>query len=793
VDCSGGLVCRDGRCVEPPDAAVEPGVDAPPFVQPDAFQERVDAWACPDPLFCDGACCAEGQTCTAEGCCAASAVCGDACCRAGQRCELGVCRLVCPGLAPPCGSPPAEACCGADDVCLGGACVTPGDVCSSRRPCPDGAYCEPTLGRCLPTAMTEPCEVRPRTGTFDPEVEWTWVGDPDVVSTHDQVMATPGVAALRDTDDDGDVDRDDVPMVVFNTFSRDGTYWRDGVLRAVRGTDGSRAWPTAAPTYRTTPGAGIAIAELDASSPGPEIVTCSEMVGGTGCCDGRAGHLLVIAADGTLIRAITSVACGYSAPVVGDMDGDGTPEIAVRYHVVHADGTDVLEVASRRSTAPSADGDYVTMADLDEDGDLELVGGNGAYRLDGTALWEDLSRPDGYPAVADLDLDGRPEVVVVSPTDHGLRAIRGAEGTVLWGPVDVNQLRWTPFGPQGGGPPTVADFDGDGRPEISTAGGYGYAVFEDDGSGKWMQDARDLSSRTTGSTVFDFDGNGAAEVVYADEIYIRVFEGMAGMPVLQRCNTTATLSEYPLVADLDADDRAELLVVSNDFGGQRCEDGSPGVHGLTVLGSASNSWVRARRQWPQHTYHVTDRDDELGVPRVEERSWERAGLNSFRQNVELEGLFDAPDLVISEMRLDVEPCETETAVILRIANVGRAGAPAGVPVALYDVMPPRGTPIATATTTRRLLPGELESLRVVVPMSLPVGMTRTFWAQIDPGPMRFADLTQCRTTNDSASVEAYCPPPPPCSMEGQPCRTDAGCCADMGLSCVDGLCVTGPG
>lgn len=791
TECPDGRVCSDQRCVLPPDAFVVVGEDAP-FIFYDAWSDQPDAWACPTANRCMDLCCDEGEACTGEGCCAEAFACGDTCCRAGQRCELGQCRLVCAGGTPPCGSGATEECCAEGDVCLVGGCVTPGDTCNPRRPCADGQYCEPILGRCLPAAMTEPCEVRPPPGVFDPITEWSWTGDADVVSTHDQVMATPAVGSLTDDDDDGDVDRDDIPEVVFHSFHRDGTYWEDGVLRAVRGSDGRRLWPTSDPGYRTNPGSGIAIAELDASSPGPEIVTCSEPVGGSAMGTGTAGDLLVIAASGALLQRIDSVACGDSAPAIADMDGDGTPEIAVRYHVVHADGTDVLVVPSRASTAVMAGGDYVTLADLDEDGDLELVGGNGAYRVDGTALWERSDLPDGYPSVADIDSDGRPEVVMVDTATHAIHALNGEDGTRVWGPVDVNQGRTTLMGAHGGGPPTIADFDGDSLPEVATAGGYGYAVFEDTGRPKWMQDTRDLSSRTTGSSVFDFEGDGMAEIVYSDEAYIRVYEGMSGMPRLELCNTTATLWEYPLVVDIDADDRAEILVVSNDFGGQRCRDGSAGQHGLRVIGSASSSWVRTRRQWPQHTYHVTDRDEELGVPAREDRNWEIADLNSFRQNVQLGGLFDAPDLVILEMRFDVTTCMTETAFFVRVANLGRLGAPAGIPVHITDAMPPR-TPIATGMTTRRLLPGEVESLRIVVPMTLPIDTSRIYFSHVDPPPRRSTAFSECRTTNNIASTTAYCAPPPPCRVEGEPCVTVEDCCAGVGLMCLSGTCQTGPG
>jgi hypothetical protein len=599
--------------------------------------------------------------------------------------------------------------------------------------------------------------VVPPAGTFDPVAEWRWTGDPTVVPTHDQIMMAPAVASLTDDDGDGDIDGDDVPDVVFNTFSRAGVYYFDGVLRAVSGRDGSRIFPSSDPGYRTMPGAGVAIAEVDASSLGPEILTCSQKVGGSGCCDGTPGDLLVIAADGRLLRTI-DVDCGYSAPVVGDMDGDGVPEIAVRYHVVHADGTTVFSVPARRSPDVGAGGDYVAMADLDEDGDLELVGGNAAYRYDGTALWEVATHADGYPAVADVDGDGRPEVVVVTSGDHSIRALEGESGALAWGPVDINQGRPTPDGPSGGGPPTIADFDGDGLPEIAAAGAYGYVVFEHDGTPKWFRETQDRSSRVTGSSVFDFDGDGAAEVVYNDEKFLRVYDGATGTVRLERCNTTGTLWEYPLVVDVDGDDRAEILVIGNNYGGQRCTDGTTSVAGLTVYGSASGSWVRTRRIWPQHTYHVTDREDDATVPRREVRHWERARLNSFRQNVQPDGVFDAPDLVPLDVQLDVARCATDAAILVRVANVGRAGVRAGVPVAVYATDPATAgaTPIATGSTTRRLLPGESEVLRIALPMSLGPGTMATFWVRVNaPAPLE--GVVQCRDENDTGRVDAFCP------------------------------------
>jgi hypothetical protein len=122
----------------------------------------------------------------------------------------------------------------------------------------------------------------------------------------------------------------------------------------------------------------------------------------------------------------------------------------------------------------------------------------------------------------------------------------------------------------------------------------------------WFQPTQDCSSAFTGSSVFDFDGNGKAEVVYADELYMRIYDGTTGEILTQVCNTSGTLHEYPLVADIDGDSQADIVVTSNSYSGLTCPIEMAKTQGVRVFGDTKGQWVRTRRVWNQHAYHVTN-------------------------------------------------------------------------------------------------------------------------------------------------------------------------------------------
>jgi len=243
-------------------------------------------------------------------------------------------------------------------------------------------------------------------------------------------------------------------------------------------------------------------------------------------------------------------------------------------------------------------------------------------------------------------------------------------------------------------PRHVADYDGDGEIEIGVAGARRYAVFETDGSLKWSTVTRDTSSSRTGSSVFDFDGDGSAEVVYRDELYLRVYRGSDGNVLFQTPMSSCTWHEYVLVADVDADNNAEIVAVANNncgFGQQR---------GVFVFGDANDNWVNTRKIWNQHTYHITNVNDDGTIPRNELNNQEI--YNNYRCNSLLpEEVFGSPDITVSYITVDQTNYPASVTVSARIGNGGAVSHPAGVDITFYDGDPSQGgVSVGTTKTTK---------------------------------------------------------------------------------------------
>lgn len=723
-DCPGDGLCIAGRCV-----SADGGGDADAN---DADTDDGDDGAASD----DGA---DGETYTGTRCDDAHP------CPAGWVCEEGLCAIDC-GTAARCGD---DVCCPAGQVCYLGACTPPGAECSEPEPgecgvggrCPAGEQCDPSIGRCMPVPTDVSCEFRPE-GTFEPTLLWAWDGS-SAHPTFRHAIATPAVA---DLDRDGAAD-----VIVPVTESIPGTPTVAGILCALSGlgdcAGGPRElWCTDPAGPRVNWVGQPAVADLEGT--GALTIVVGDGRAGSGCprpeltCgiagyDAAGNRIPGFGTDASGTPVDVNVWCG--GPGIADLDGDGRAEVYVGFTVFDSDGRLVWTHPASYEYGP-----LTVAADLDGDGDLELVGGNTAFHHDGTEAWAAgaaaRSLGDGWPAIADFDLDGRPEVVVVS--SGAVRVFDAAGNLFSAAGATVAGL---------GGPPTIADLDGDRVPDIAVAGQNSLTTFRVGPAPDhaltvlWRVPSRDYSSNFTGSSVFDFDGDGRTEVIYADECYARVYDGpgdgAGGTTVrFEVPNTSCTGTEYPVVADLTGDGKAEFVVVGNNAEAMgtacspyvtQCRTAYPGYEprsGVRVYRDRNDNWVATRAIWNQHTYHVTnvcDGRDAVcppgenrygAVPHSEPPSWAfpaGAPLNSFRVNAQLAGAFSAPNLVPRNARADLSPCPAAMGLRVDVTNLGALGAPLGIPVAFYH-REPGGTRalLGVGRTRRVLLPGGSEPVRI---------------------------------------------------------------------------------
>lgn len=489
-------------------------------------------------------------------------------------------------------------------------------------------------------AIDEACEAPAEVGTWTPYLEWT-------SATPGSAYTTPVVGQLTDDNGDGIIDGNDMPDVVVANTS--------GGVYALTGDSGALLWSwSGLGSEPSTP----AIGDLDGDGR-PEVVA----TGTTGW----------VALRGDTGREMWRQTSSAGAPLVCggvgiyDLDSDGFPEVLQGRTIL--DGrTGAIKAAGTAGNGTGHSGGYAAFgvaADIDQDGDQEVVVGNALYDATGRTLWNN-GQSDGFVAVGNFDSDPYGEIVVT--WYPGMVRLQDHDGTVLWSGAYTGSTI---------GPPTVADFDGDGMPEIGVAGNGLYVVLEHDGSRKWMNTINDYSSGFTGSAVFDFEGDGQAEVVFADEQDVWVYDGATGSVKLKETrHSSATCSEYPAIADVDNDGHAEIIYSSSAYSGSE--------QGVTVIGDLEDSWMPAAGTWNQHAYHITNvSDDAGGIPALPETNW--LTYNNFRSGDLAASTGGAlSDAVPLEIQVCTDECDAgHVYVSVALGNAGLTALPAEVPVSIY--------------------------------------------------------------------------------------------------------------
>jgi hypothetical protein len=594
----------------------------------------------------------------------------------------------------------------------------------------------------------EKCVFVPQAGVFTPELDCAWNGSPNgLYPLRDDVVMTPVVVNLTDDDGDGMVTTDDIPDIAFIAYryQEDGCCNTPGALRVLSGAcnpDGSMKEHFAV---------GATEIQNDIGASGVWLDNSGGLAAGDVDADGSVDLVATVNNGGTIAFERTGKVKWYqpaypgaashdhlagTTPSIADIDHDGKPEIIQGRVVLNgADGT--LKWQGTAGTGVNAFlGPVSAVGDPDLDGTLNVLAGNTMYAIDGKPIWtyafpepadaSNCAVPagytcDGYTATGNFDADDYGEIVVVRA---GKIYILNHDGT----PLSLNGEQVVVTIPKGacalneGGPPTVADFDGDGQAEIGVAAANYYIVADleclktplpagcSDPGIRWKVPNQDCSSRVTGSSVFDFDGDGKAEVIYNDEQYFRIFDGTDGKVLLQVGNHSHTRLEMPIVADVDNDGNAEIVFIENGYGGTG--------QGIRIWGDKNDSWVPTRRIWNQHSYHVTNVTELGGIPANEKPNWlekttatTSGKMNNFRQNLPEFDVYAAPDLTVT-LAIDESTCPTALGLAATVCNEGALQVGAGAVVKFYDnkTQMPITCANGDVATTKPLSPGKCQTV-----------------------------------------------------------------------------------
>ena len=514
------------------------------------------------------------------------------------------------------------------------------------------------------------CSVQPAdTAGFDPVLKWHWSGG--------QVRHTPLVGQLSDDNEDGVVNTLDNPDVVFIAY--EGEEFDDGWLVVLDGGTGLPVDTFVSPEEKFHAYSHIAIGDIDKDGQ-VEIITMTS--NGYLVAYDHTGGAPIWSKEMPKSIAIRTI------PSLYDLDGDGDVEILMGKYIFHSDGElwwegegdssgggTACSCMSSRAGRPNTDMTSFAMDFLPFWAGQEVIVGDQVYSAKGKLIWTAEGAGDGFSAMGDLDGDGDAELVIVNLKTYTVSVV-DRNGKLVWSDK---------YNESAGGPPTLADINGDGFLEIGFVGKKFYYAYSHTGELLWKTAIQDNSSGLTGSTVFDFEGDGRADIVYFDEEFLRVFDEN-GEAKFKIANNSGTWIEYPVIADLDKDGHADILIPSSDSNAVKGENNL--TKGVSAFQDRYNSWPATRSIWNQHAYHIDNVNDDGTIPRIPAKSFQTHNtfrLSAFPNRSGQEQM----DIVLSKLRL--EPVENNSVnLVVDLQNRTNVDVLDNITVSFYHGEPSEG-------------------------------------------------------------------------------------------------------
>jgi len=270
--------------------------------------------------------------------------------------------------------------------------------------------------------------------------------------------------------------------------------------------------------------------------------------------------------------------------VAGDLDADNEFEvIAVDekgvIYVWRGDGTEFIDGDANpatqgvfyRMTGCTLNYSTPAVADIDADGKEELIVGSQGDRV--YVFNENGSISAGWPYVLTSDISGSPAIGDVDNNGDLEIVLNESGGAFRILNHDATQLtyQWfsnNPWNPFFNSSPSIGNVTGDGKLEvfITRANGNVYAM-QSNGAllAGWPQQYASSTYTESSPVIADLDGNGVADVLLGSETqYIRAWsisgQTIAGFPL----KTEDAMRGVPTAADVDLDGDVDLVAAGWD-------------------------------------------------------------------------------------------------------------------------------------------------------------------------------------------------------------------------------------
>ena len=488
--------------------------------------------------------------------------------------------------------------------------------------------------------------------------------------------------------------------------------------------------------------------------------------------------------NGTLVWTSSATVSGPDSKspglILADINGDGIPEIWSLNKIFNAvSGVELIalpEIVGKANLYMSSDkfGVMPVFADFDNDGVMELAGGNKVYKLSITnpagtsgnsaSLWKSISGyDDGLTSVADIDLDGFLDLVVVR--SHQMYAWKPYSGSGS----NPQLISSHSHGSNSAGRALLTDVNNDGYPEIlftfgTNLAAYRYVAASQSLQQLWLKSTSDLSDATT-LTAFDFNQDGSVEIVYRDQSDMRIIDGNTGNNISVFPCLAPTAVEYPAIADLDRDGQADIIASSSTY------DVNHDKHAKMVMfhSLASTVWAPARHVWNQHAYNVVNVNNDLTVPSfnfnpsttfTDPNGVVRRPFNNFLQQATTLDHYGRPFMPLANLAIAGEPVlELGSEVLsleIDVCNTGETTFPAPI---FFSVYTATGQLVLTEAQSQSLQPGECVTVTLSISQDILKRFDNPYPLRIivndnGEGTAQYGGLqTECDTSDNTTQVD----------------------------------------